>query len=392
MMHLRFALPRAAFTLQVDLQLPASGITFLYGPSGCGKTSLLRAVAGLERPTGHDALVQIDSSDDSTLWQDSAHGVFVPTHRRALGYVFQESSLFPHLSVQGNLNYGLRRSAKRPTASATPPTQNSAQSSSQALDAAIELLGIAHLLPRDVARLSGGERQRVAIARALATQPRLLLLDEPLSALDPARKQEVLPWLERLRDELKVPMLYVSHASDEVARLADTLVLLKDGQVHAYGPATQLLGRPDIALAAGDEAGVLLDGHIAEIDTTWHQCQVTFAGGEVWLRSKGGAGQDQSVGQSVGQSVRVRILARDVSVATQQPQHSSIQNSLPCTLQSITPDSHPAQALLQLALPAPAGQAHTHLLARVTQRSVHKLELMVGQTLWAQVKSVALVD
>jgi molybdate transport system ATP-binding protein len=409
MMHLRFALPRADFTLTVDLQLPATGITFLYGPSGCGKTSLLRAVAGLERPGGtarHSALVHIDTEDSSTRWQDDAQGIFVPTHRRALGYVFQESSLFPHLSVQGNLNYGLRRAAR--TAQSAH-----AQTPSQSLDAAIELLGIAHLLPRDVAHLSGGERQRVAIARALATQPRLLLLDEPLSALDPARKQEVLPWLERLRDELKLPMLYVSHASDEVARLADTLVLLQHGQVHAHGPATQLLGRPDLAALAGNEAGVLLDGHIAQIDTAWHQCQVAFPGGAVWLRSKGGtgseggagreggAGSDASTGktsqgqgqtQSAGRRVRVRILARDVSVATQQPEHTSIQNLLPCTLQSISPDTHPAQALLQLALPTVDGQAPTHLLSRVTQRSVHKLGLVRGQPLWAQVKSVALVD
>lgn len=413
MMHLRFTLPRAAFTLNVDLQLPGSGITCVIGPSGCGKTSLLRVVAGLENPDSRlgnslfnsllsknralssQNLVHIDTDDASTRWQDDAAGVFIPTHQRALGYVFQEASLFPHLSVQGNLNYGLRRAKARSNATSHTTSHTTSHATSHAtsdatsapgLDAAIELLGIAHLLHRDVAQLSGGERQRVAIARALATQPRLLLLDEPLSALDTARKQEVLPWLERLRDELKLPMLYVSHASDEVARLADTLVLLKDGQVHADGPATQLLGRPDIAASTGDEAGVLLEGRISQIDPQWHQCEVSFPGGAVWLRTP-------TPPPTLNRRVRLRILARDVSVTTlaSDPQHTSIQNLLPCTLHRISPDGHPAQALLQLTLPSPNPGA-AHLLARVTQRSVHKLGLVEGQALWAQVKSVAVVD
>ncbi len=409
MMHLRFKLPRAAFTLNVDLQLPGTGITCVIGPSGCGKTSLLRVVAGLDNPSrglgkslfdsllsknkviSTQNLIHIDTADASTRWQDDAAGVFVPTHHRALGYVFQEASLFPHLSVQGNLNYGLRRAQGRAhtnseTTSETPSDTTRDATSARSLDTAIELLGIAHLLHRDVAQLSGGERQRVAIARALATQPRLLLLDEPLSALDAARKQEVLPWLERLRDELKLPMLYVSHASDEVARLAETLVLLKDGQVHAHGPATQLLGRPDIAASTGDEAGVLLEGRISQIDPQWHQCEASFPGGAVWLRTP-------TPPPTLNRRVRLRVLARDVSVTTlaPDPQHTSIQNLLPCTLHRISPDGHPAQALLQLTPPSPNPGA-AHLLARVTQRSVHKLGLVEGQALWAQVKSVAVVD
>jgi molybdate transport system ATP-binding protein len=249
------------------------------------------------------------------------------------------------------------------------------------LNTAIELLGIGHLLRRQVDQLSGGERQRVAIARALLTQPRLLLLDEPLAALDPSRKLEVMPWLERLRDELHVPMLYVSHAPDEVARLADTLVLLKDGTALAHGPVAELMGRPDLPLAAGDDAGVLIEGHVGCVEPQWHQCQVAFAGGKLWVRDKGLAS---------GHGARVRVLARDVSVATTEPQDTSILNVLPCVLQSITDDAHPAQALLQLRVGVGTGDS-TVLLARVTQRSVSKLGLVEGQALWAQVKSAALV-
>ena len=201
----RLRLPRADFELSVDLQLPARGITVLFGTSGSGKTSVLRSVAGLER--AREARVVVAGE----VWQDDAAGVFLPTHQRALGYVFQEASLLAHLDVQGNLRYGMKRT-RSPQAA-------------QTLQQAIELLGIGHLLERQVGQLSGGERQRVAIARALATAPKVLLLDEPLAALDLARRQEILPWLEALRDELSIPMLYVTHSADELARLADHLVL-----------------------------------------------------------------------------------------------------------------------------------------------------------------------
>ena len=378
-MRLRFKLTRKAFELAVDLRLPANGITVLYGPSGCGKTSVLRCVAGLERP--RDALIQIDTQDPTSVWQHDTQRIFVSTHRRALGYVFQEASLFPHLDVRGNLAYGLKRARPGHTGSTLQQTPD------QALDQAITLLGIGPLLTRSVGQLSGGERQRVAIARALATQPRLLLLDEPLAALDTARKQEVLPWLERLRDQLRIPMLYVSHASDEVARLADTLVLLKDGQALAHGPVAEVMARTDLPLALGEDASVLIQGVIDTVDATWHQCRVAFPGGHLWVREKA---------LSIGRPVRVRVLARDVSVATVQPQHTSILNLLPCTLTTVTPDAHPSQAVLLLALGAAADGQNpseaTPLLARVTQRSVHALGLVPGQALWAQVKSAALMD
>ncbi|MDO8278300.1 MAG: molybdenum ABC transporter ATP-binding protein, partial [Burkholderiaceae bacterium] len=209
------SLQRPAFTLEVDLRVPRRGITVLFGPSGSGKTSLLRCVAGLER--AQHARVCIGGE----VWQDETQAQFLPTWRRPIGYVFQEASLFDHLDVQANLRYGLARSGQSGAADALAPV--------------IALLGIGDLLRRRTAQLSGGERQRVAIARALATRPRLLLLDEPLAALDHARRQDILPWLERLRDELHIPMLYVTHSADEVGRMADTLVIIEQGRVRAAG-------------------------------------------------------------------------------------------------------------------------------------------------------------
>jgi molybdate transport system ATP-binding protein len=280
-----------------------------------------------------------------------------------VGYVFQEASLFAHLNVCRNLQFGLKRSPSN--------------SHSSALDAAIDLLGIAGLLDRNTGQLSGGERQRVAIARALATQPRLLLLDEPLASLDQARRQDILPWLERLRDELKIPMLYVTHAFDEVARLADTLVVLDAGKVKACGPVSAVLASTDASRVLGDDAGVLLDATVAERDARWQLARLAFTGGSLWLRDTGIA---------LGRRARVRVLARDVSLATQQPQHTSIQNLLPCVVQSIVADAHPSQALVHLVC------GDNTLLARITARAVDALQLAPGMAVWAQVKAAALVE
>ncbi|MGA8880918.1 MAG: molybdenum ABC transporter ATP-binding protein, partial [Azonexus sp.] len=211
----RFRVGRNDFAVDVDLTLPGSGVTALFGPSGSGKTTCLRAMAGLERaPGGLFAL-------GDTVWQDAARGHFVPTHKRALGMVFQEASLFPHLSVRGNMEFGQKRASTAGKRFALPEVA--------------ELLGIGHLLERMPALLSGGERQRVAIARALLAAPRILLMDEPLAGLDHRRKLEILPYLERLHRELAIPVIYVSHAPDEVARLADHLVLLDHGKAIASG-------------------------------------------------------------------------------------------------------------------------------------------------------------
>ena len=359
--RIRLNLRHPAFTLDVDLDLPGDGITALFGVSGSGKTSLLRCVAGLERTPG--ALVSIAGE----TWQDDATGINLPTWQRPLGYVFQEASLFAHINVRKNLQFGLKRSGAR----------SSGAHNTAALDAAIDLLGIASLLDRSTGQLSGGERQRVAIARALATQPRLLLLDEPLASLDQARRQDILPWLERLRDELKIPMLYVTHSSDEVARLADTLVVLDAGKVKACGPVSEVLAATDASAALGDDAGALLEATVAERDTRCQLGRLAFKGGSLWLRDTGIA---------LGRTVRVRVLARDVSVATQEPQQTSIQNLLPCVVQSIVADAHPSQALVRMVC------GESIVLARVTARAVDALQLTPGMAVWAQVKAAALVE
>jgi molybdate transport system ATP-binding protein len=350
--RVRLALPRAGFTLDVDLQLPATGITGIFGPSGSGKTSVLRCVAGLER--AGPGLVRIAGE----TWQDDS--VFLAPWKRAIGYVFQEASLFEHLNVRGNVEYGRKRT----------------QTGGASLDAAIELLGIAHLLHRRPASLSGGERQRVAIARAVASAPRLMLLDEPLAALDPARRNDILPWLLRLRSELKLPMLYVTHSIDEVARLADTVVLMDQGRVKASGAARDVLASVDASSLLGDEAGALLEGTVAECDEHWQLARVAFDGGSLWLRD---------TGLGLGAAVRLRVLARDVSIATHEPQGSSIQNILPAAVAEIAADAHPSQVAVRLQCGASV------LLARITARAAHALALAPGQRVWAQVKSVAVV-
>ena len=352
---IRCRLARAAFSLDVDLALPPRGITAVFGPSGSGKTTLLRCVAGLERPGMARIRVQ------GQTWQDSEANVFLPPWQRPLGYVFQEASLFDHLDVRGNLDFALKRRSG---------------GGSFDLQGLLSMLDIGHLLARRPHQLSGGERQRVAIARALATQPRILLLDEPLAAVDVARRQEILPWLERLRDELHVPMLYVTHAADEVARLAGHLVLLDAGRCVAAGPLAETLTRVDLPLLAGEEAAALLEGQVEEIDARWHLARIVFSGGSLWVGDSG---------LSAGRAVRVRVLARDVSIVRTPPHGTSIQNVLPCTVRAIAPAGHPSQVTVQLACGA------SLLLARVTARAVHQLQLSVGDQVWAQVKSAALV-
>ncbi len=354
--HVRLRLARADFELAVDLQLPARGITVLFGASGSGKTSLLRCVAGLEAP--RETLLRIAGQ----TWQDDAAGIRLPTWQRALGYVFQEASLFEHLDVRRNLAYGLKRTGA---------------GSAAALDEAVALLGLGGLLDRRPQQLSGGERQRVAIARALATRPTLLLLDEPLAALDVPRRQEILPWLERLRDELQLPMLYVTHSVDEMARLADHLVVLQQGRVLADGPPAALLSALNGPLAAGEDAGALLTGRLVERDSRWQLARVVFDGGSLWLRDSG---------LVIGQPARLRVLARDVSITTAEPQQTSIQNVLPGQVEAIADDAQPSQAMLQVRC------GGVVLLARITRKAVDQLALQPGSAVWLQVKSVALVQ
>lgn len=348
-----FRLDWPRFSLDVDVALPGRGVTALFGHSGSGKTTLLRCIAGLQR-AAHGRLVV-----DGAVWQDAK--CWLPVHRRPIGYVFQEASLFAHLTVMGNLRYGLRRAG-------------AAQAIS--LDHAIALLGIDHLLDRKPDRLSGGERQRVAIARALAVGPRLLLMDEPLAALDLKRKLEILPYLERLHEELDIPVFYVSHSPDEVARLADHLVVMDEGRVHAAGPLVETLARLDLPVRLGREAGTVLEAKIGAIDAQWHLARVDFHGGSVWTRDQG---------LPLGHRLRIHILARDVSLA-ERPAPSSIQNVLRGSIDAVGDDEHPGLALVRVRV----GEAL--LLARLTRRAVASLGIVVGREMWVQVKSVALVE
>ncbi|MBL8330754.1 MAG: molybdenum ABC transporter ATP-binding protein [Rubrivivax sp.] len=358
MIELRLRLQRRDFSLEVNLALPGQGVTALFGPSGCGKTSVLRSIAGLERAVGRVAL-------GDEVWQDDASGRFVPTHQRSIGYVIQEAALFPHLDVQRNLVYGLKRIG---------PAQRHIE-----LDQVVALLGIGHLLSRRPDTLSGGERQRVAIARALATSPRLLLMDEPLAALDARRKAEVLPYLDRLHRELGTPIVYVSHAIDEVARLADHLVIMEQGKVLADGPLSDVLSRLDLPAALGDDAGVVLDAVVGERDTTWQLARLDVGepDARLWTRDPG---------VPVGQRVRVRVLARDVSLSRSRQTGSSIGNQLPGIVEAIADDLHPALALVRVRV------CGVPVVARLSRRSAHALELAPGMAVWAQVKTVALME
>lgn len=359
-LQLDLCLQRPGFTLQATLNLPAQGVSVLWGASGSGKTSLLRCVAGLERGVGR---VQLGD----TVWQDDARGHFTPVWGRRLGVVFQEASLFDHLDVQGNLHYGLRRL----------PAHEQGEAH-QTLKQAIEVLGIGHLLARRTTTLSGGERQRVAIARALAARPRLLLLDEPLAALDGARKREVLPWLDALRQHLQVAMLYVTHSADEVAHLADTLVVLDNGNVKACGPVSEVLASVDVPVHLGDDVGALVTGVVAGCDRDHGLCRLNLPGSgrhEIWV---------SHTGEPEGTALRVRILARDVSITLECASGTSIQNHLPCVIEQMTgPFNH--QVLLRLDANG------TPVLARLTSRAVEQLQLRPGMAVWAQIKAVSLV-
>jgi molybdate transport system ATP-binding protein len=351
----KFTKQFSGFTLDADLDLPGKGVSAIFGDSGSGKTTLLRCVAGLER--ADSGFLEVNGA----LWQDDARGIFLPTHRRALGMVFQESSLFPHLSVRANLEFGWKRVA---------PAQRQV-----AFDEAVALLDIGHLLERMPANLSGGERQRAAIVRALLTSPALLLMDEPLASLDSRRKQEILPYLERLHDELAIPVLYVSHSSQEVARLADMLVLLERGKVAAAAPLEQLLPRLDLPFAHSADASVVIPATVAAHDDGYGLSRVEFDGGAFWV------GQ---IARPLGARVRVNVAARDVSIALARPRDSSILNSVAVNVLALDHDQSNS-SLIQLAV------GETRLLARVMRKSAVELGLAPGMAVHAQVKGVALL-
>ena len=340
------------FALDAAFAAPAVGITGLFGPSGCGKTTVLRCIAGLQRLEGSCVVA-------GDVWQDERR--FRPTHRRPIGYVFQEASLFPHLSVRGNLLYGARGASEKVITLA----QVSA------------LLGLEQLLDRAPRNLSGGERQRVAIGRALLSQPRLLLMDEPLSALDRATKTEILPFLERLHGGLRLPIIYVSHDMTEMEQLADHLVLMQQGRVTAAGPLGVLQSDPSLPLASAREAAVTVEG-VAHAYDAQDGLLTVMVDGQPFLVPSASA--------SLGNSQRLRVAAGDVSLARERSGVSTILNIVPVRIVSATPlGAHEMLAVLGLA----QGEG-ARLLARITRRSWQRLELREGLDVFAQIKSVAL--
>jgi len=352
----RFELSYDDFSLDVDLTWPSTGVTVLFGHSGSGKTTLLRCIAGLEKaPKGYLEI-------NGRIWQDSEQQIFLPTHKRPLGYVFQEANLFTHLSVLANLHYGLKR------------VKNNLGLIK--LNQIIELLGIGHLLTRMPNNLSGGERQRVAIARALALNPEILLMDEPLASLDFKRKQEILPYLSRLHQQLDIPVVYVTHSQQEVAQLADTLVILEDGGILASGPLSETQSRLDLPQAQEREAATVWQVTIAEHESDYHLTRVEFDGGTLSLTA---------VDADIGTELRVQIYARDVSITLTEPSATSILNVLPAVINQLTVGRE-HQAVVQLQL----GQQL--LLAHITRKSLLLLDLQIGMSVFVQIKGTSILN
>jgi molybdate transport system ATP-binding protein len=341
------------FALDVGFASGA-GLTALFGRSGAGKTSVVNIIAGLIRPERGRVVV------DGNVLLDTARGIFVPMHRRRIGYIFQEGRLFPHLTVRQNLLYGRwfsRRGARQAT-----------------IGEVGALLGIEHLLDRRPGALSGGEKQRVAIGRALLSNPRLLLMDEPLAALDTPRKDEILPYIEKLRDEAGIPIVYVSHAIAEVTRLATTMVLMSEGKVDAVGPVTELMGRLDLYPRTGRfEAGAVIETRVAGHDSVYGLTHLSCAAGEIRV---------PRLDLPEGAAVRVRIRARDVIVATTLPTGLSALNALPGHVAEIGGDLGPVRDL-RIAI------AGGSVLARITYRSLSELDLTPGRAVFVIIKSVA---
>jgi molybdate transport system ATP-binding protein len=346
------------FTLDAAFD-SGGGLTALFGRSGSGKTSLVNAIAGLIRPAHGHVVV------DGEVLTDTARGVFVPARRRHIGYVFQEGRLFPHLTVRQNLLYGrwFARSRGR-----------RAGGHAGEVEQVVELLGIADLLGRRPANLSGGEKQRVAIGRALLAHPRLLIMDEPLASLDEARKTEILPYIERLRDEFGIPIVYVSHAIAEVTRLATTMVVMSEGRVAAVGPTAAIMGRIDLFPLTGPaEAGAILNTRVAEHDVRF---------GLTTLRAAAGDLRVPYIDLRLGTQLRVRIRARDVMIALEPPRGLSALNILPGTVAEIGAAEGP---IVEIRLDC-AGEP---LIARLTRRSVEALGLAPGRPVYAVIKSIA---
>lgn len=340
-------------SLDLAFDVRSAGVTVLFGPSGAGKSTIVNAAAGLLRP---DAC-RIEC--DGMILADTAAGIWLPPEKRRTGLVFQDSRLFPHMSVATNLRYGMRRA---------PPGEIR-------FDDMVELLGIASLLNRRPNTLSGGERQRVAIGRALLAQPRLLLMDEPLASLDGPRKAEILPYLTRLKTALRLPVLYVTHALEEATRLGDSMVLLEAGQVVAYGPLHEVASRADVPLARREDAGALLNCHVAENDPARTLSRLEGGGASFWV---------PLLDRPAGAPCRIRVPAREIILATQPPEAISLHNIIAGTVRRVEADPERRSVMVEIALPAGG------LLARVTPDAVQRLALLPGSPVLSLIKSTSI--
>ena len=354
-LQVKFQLQQGTFALNVDFNAPSYGLTAIFGSSGCGKTTVLRCIAGLNKPK--KGFLKLNDQ----VWQDSENNTFLPVDKRSIGYVFQDTVLFPHLNVNKNLLYGYRRLSQ--------------EQQKIKPEVVIELLGLGHLLNRSTLNLSGGEKQRVAIGRALLTSPQLLLMDEPLAALDSQSKSEIMPYLEQLHTDLKLPVLYVSHSLDEVARLADEIVLMNNGQVEAQGEVHDIFTRLDLAPSHDTEASSIIDAKVMAHEDAFSLSKLGFNGGQITLASQG---------LDIGQEVRIIIHAKDVSLALEHHTNSSILNIMPAKVLEIGELTR-SKVLVKLDV---GGQA---LLSSITKKSMSLLAIQPGQDVFVQIKSVALL-
>jgi molybdate transport system ATP-binding protein len=355
--HGNICVKKDNFTLDVSIRFPLNGVTGIFGHSGAGKTTLLRAIAGLEVFEG-------DLFFGDNCWNSDT--IVLPAHQRAIGYVFQDAGLFPHLSVAGNLHFAEKRAMDTPIIS---------------FNQAIDLFSIRELLDKKPAQLSGGEKQRVAIARALLIAPKILLLDEPLASLGASHKEEIIPYLEGLKAGISIPMLYVSHDMDEIARLSDHILLLGDGKKIAEGPIHQVTSQLDVVPDLVIDAGVVLEGLVKSIHEKWGLAEASFANQTLWLK-------DNSFTE--GETVRVRILAKDVSVSNEKPALSSILNQLHGQVIELLNDKSD-KAVIHLKVCC-EDDPMQFVIATITKKSLDALSLSIGSNIWLQIKSVAVIS
>ena len=361
-LSVRAAMSRGDFSLNIEVAIKTEGVTAIFGKSGAGKSSLLRVIAGLDRVPGG----RVKFGDRT--WQDEDNQIWVPAHRRNIGYVFQHPGLFEHLDVAGNLDYAQKRARKRARGAELSPGN-------------LSQFGIDHLLDRKVSGLSGGEKQRVAIARALASNPEVLLMDEPVTALDSSGKEEILGLIQNVHKTIKIPVIYVSHSLDEVARLSSRILLVREGCVAAYGATVDMLLHPEIALETANRLETIIDAEVTALDDRYGLCRLAFSGGNLWVINHG-CGLD---GYSLGDGVRARVMARDLSLTLERQVDTSIQNIVAAQIVDIR---EPAGAQVIVELDA----GGCRLLAQVTKRSRDRLKLVEGKAVYAQIKSVALLS